>query len=93
MGAWGLRRWRTQGLTQGAGAWGDFVSWATIGSSKISHVVPLKVCYGIAEEFSGSAFYWPPGASFSTTGHVGYSLNSLKGGYIGDYVGDCYRRS
>ena len=23
--------------------------------------------------------------------HVSYSLNSLKGGYIGDYIGDDYR--
>ena len=23
--------------------------------------------------------------------HMSYSLNSLKGGYIRDYIGDCYR--
>ena len=24
--------------------------------------------------------------------HMSYGINSLKAGFIGDYIGDCYRR-
>ena len=27
----------------------------------------------------------------SQSGYMNYSLNSLKGGYMGDYIGDYYR--
>ena len=30
-------------------------------------------------------------AGFQRQPHMSYSLNSLKGGYIGDFIGDYYR--
>ena len=31
------------------------------------------------------------GTIILTTTHMSYSLNSLKGAYVGDYIGDYYR--
>ena len=39
-------------------------------------------------------FPYSPGSCRSHSGvgtHLSYSLNSLKGGFIGDYIGDYYR--
>ena len=34
---------------------------------------------------------WPFSSSASGWRHMSHSLNSLKGGYIGDYIGSYYR--
>ena len=34
---------------------------------------------------------WVPGFSMQGLGYMSYSLNSLKGGYIGDDIWDYYR--
>ena len=46
----------------------------------------LDLYYNTAPSIQGT----PRGTMFLTTTYMGYSLNSLKGGYIGEYVGDYY---